>query len=179
MVVEAAGPFWVDALTYPPDKPQIEVLFLCLHFFSMLLIGRMYEDPKMIKRNTVEVQADNKPTGSAPIGEDRLRSVLTTAYQRLDDLYAKSMESGDTKTAFQVQKELHRLLWFHERVKSDRDQDGAARTSHATDDLVNAQATLARIREHLLPLGLADESYPVQEHARLAAVEISSIRARK
>ena len=125
----------------------------------------------MIRPFPVDSCAEGECCESDPIEGRQLRSVLATAYARLDDLYVKSMENGDIKTAFQVQKEIHRLLQFGERVTSDEDREGAERSGH---DLAKADAALSRIREHLLPLGLADESYPIQEHARLAAALISN-----
>jgi len=81
---------------------------------------------------------------------------IGTAYIRLNDLYVRSLRINDTKTALAAQRELNRLLRLY-----DVSSDDAPET--------DAESTIALIASHLLPLGLATESYPLPEHARLAA----------
>ena len=79
----------------------------------------------------------------------------------LKDLYEKSYEVADYAVALRVRKELCKLLGLYDRVpQKDRIDPDEHR------QLVD---TLERVREHLLPLGLADEDYPIHEHARVAA----------
>ena len=84
---------------------------------------------------------------------------LGKAVMRLDDLYAKSIAAQDTRTALQAQRELNRLLGLYSMADS-----GAAAD---TDD--DAARRLELIASYLLPLGLTDSRYPVEEHARVAA----------
>ena len=84
---------------------------------------------------------------------------IGTAYTRLNDLYTRSLKISDVKVALATQKELNRLLSLY-------DTDTAATTStHAKGD----DADLDAIAAHLLPLQLAPDTYPIAEHARLAA----------
>lgn len=86
---------------------------------------------------------------------------LGLAVKRLEDLYAKSIAGQDTKTALQAQRELNRLLSLYaDSRRSEAGDQGEAAVLRRQIDLIAA---------HLLPLKLADESYPVEEHARLAA----------
>lgn len=83
------------------------------------------------------------------------------AVMRLEDLYAKSIAAKDTRTALQAQRELNRLLSLYadKGAGNDREDD--------PDD--GRGRTLELIASHLLPLQLTEESYPVEEHARIAA----------
>ncbi|HUU59386.1 MAG TPA: hypothetical protein VMZ50_07575 [Phycisphaerae bacterium] len=83
-----------------------------------------------------------------------------TAVMRLNDLYAKSIAGRDTRAALQAQRELNRLLALYS-PKDDGDGDG--------DQGGDAGARLALIASYLIPLGLAADTYPVEEHARIAA----------
>jgi hypothetical protein len=82
------------------------------------------------------------------------------AVMRLDDLYAKSIAGQDTRTALQAQRELNRLLDLYA---------GSSRSEGGGDDAADLRRQLGLIAGYLLPLRLADEHYPVEEHARMAA----------
>lgn len=85
------------------------------------------------------------------------------AFLRLEDLYAKSVEAGELQVALQAQRELNRLLALY--------ADARAAPADAAD-LAGAgelRGRLDLIARHLVPLGLAPEAHPVEEHARLAA----------
>lgn len=88
---------------------------------------------------------------------------IGTAYVRLNDLYIRSLKGSDAKTALAAQKELNKLLRLYEQPS-------------ATDVLGDAEGPAAielrQIAEHLLPLGLAPETYPLHEHCRIAADRI-------
>ena len=86
---------------------------------------------------------------------------LGKAVMRLEDLYAQSIRAKDTRTALQAQRELNRLLDLYGGTDAHADGDGDG------DD--DAARRLALIEEYLLPLGLTDERYPIEEHARIAA----------
>lgn len=93
---------------------------------------------------------------------DRIAEI-GTAYTRLNDLYSRSLKVSDVKVALAAQKELHRLLALYEH-----DSAGAGGQSQpAGDDSDNPD--IAAIADHLLPLQLAPATYPIAEHARLAA----------
>jgi hypothetical protein len=91
------------------------------------------------------------------------------AVMRLDSLYAKSISDGDTKTALQAQRELNRLLDLYARPDSGQGTG---------EDSASIRRQLDTIEGHLRPLNLADESYPVEELARLAADSIRNFTKR-
>ena len=83
------------------------------------------------------------------------------AVMRLDDLYAKSIAGQDIRTALQAQRELNRLLDLYA---------GSARTESVSDEEATAiKRQMELVTGYLLPLKVADEQYPVEEHARVAA----------
>jgi hypothetical protein len=86
------------------------------------------------------------------------------AVMRLEDLYAKSIAGQDTRTALQAQRELNRLLDLYA---------GSPRAPMvSSEDVSMLRRQLDLIAGYLLPLKLADERYPVEEHARIAADRI-------
>lgn len=82
------------------------------------------------------------------------------AVMRLDDLYAKSIAGQDIRTALQAQRELNRLLDLYASGRSD---------AGGGEDAGELRRQVELIASYLLPLKLADEHYPVEEHARVAA----------
>lgn len=88
---------------------------------------------------------------------------LGTAITRMNDLYARAVRTGDIKTALTAQREINKLMDLYREATGTRDEDDEAA------DREGAEAELAAIKRHLLPLGLAAESYPLREHARIAA----------
>jgi hypothetical protein len=92
------------------------------------------------------------------------------AVMRLDDLYAKSIAGQDIRTALQAQRELNRLLDLYA---------GSARSEGGAEDATELRRQVELIAGYLLPLKLADEHYPVEEHARLAAEAIRHSRTIK
>ena len=82
------------------------------------------------------------------------------AVMRLEGLYTKAARAGDTRTALQIQRELDKLLGLHINI-------GAGESSG--DDVSGSLEELRLVRAYLLPLRLIDPSYPVSEHARVAA----------
>ena len=92
------------------------------------------------------------------------------AIVRLNDVYACSIKAGDQKTALTAQRELNRLMDLYRPAKS-----GTA--GHAGDPV--AKAELVMIASHLLPLELAEDTYPLHEHARLAAELVRDRQAAK
>lgn len=86
------------------------------------------------------------------------RAETGRAVMRLNDIYARSVKNGDTRTALSAQRELNRLLGL-DTNQPDTDEN-------PVDD------QLQKIAAHLIPLGLAPETYPLHEHARIAADRI-------
>jgi hypothetical protein len=93
---------------------------------------------------------------------------LGRAIMRLDDLYAKAIAEKDTRTALQALRELNRLLSLYSPKDNPQHPDA--------EDTSSMRQQLDLIAGHLLPLGLADASYPLEEHARLAAEHIRRMR---
>jgi hypothetical protein len=85
---------------------------------------------------------------------------IDEAVARLNDLYKLARERDDVRAAISAQRELDRLLLAGEPV--DRVDVGGVDAGVAGD-------RLRTIERYLLPLGLVDQSYPVEEHARIAA----------
>jgi hypothetical protein len=91
---------------------------------------------------------------------------IGTAYIRLHDLYKRSLNVQDVKTALAAQKELNKLLDLYTALRADELEEA---TEGEMGERGIAAAELAAVREHLLPLELAPEDYPIAEHARIAA----------
>jgi hypothetical protein len=85
---------------------------------------------------------------------------LGTAVTRLNALYQQATEAKDSKTALQAQREINRLLDLYASPEREAG-DGAGDTA--------LRRQLDLIAGYLLPLKLAGEHYPVEEHARIAA----------
>ena len=87
-----------------------------------------------------------------------------TAYIRLNDLYTRSLNGDDVKTALASQKELNKLLSLYE-------PEAGSVVAVGGDGL----GELDVVASHLLPLALASNEYPISEHARIAAGVIRKI----
>ncbi|OHB51750.1 MAG: hypothetical protein A2Y12_01305 [Planctomycetes bacterium GWF2_42_9] len=83
---------------------------------------------------------------------------LGTAITRLNDLYSKSINDKDIKTALQAQRELNRLMGLYSDAPQDADADDG-----------QAARRLELISNYILPLKLTDEKFPIEEHVRVAA----------
>jgi hypothetical protein len=86
---------------------------------------------------------------------------LGTAVTRLNALYQQATEAKDSKTALQAQREINRLLDLYASAEREVG-DGAG-------DAAALRRQLDLIAGYLLPLKLAGDHYPVEEHARIAA----------
>jgi hypothetical protein len=85
---------------------------------------------------------------------------LGKAVIRLNDLYAKAIAAQEPRTALQAQRELNRLLGLYSLDKEPDPGSG---------DGGESSRQLELVASYLIPLGLTDERYPVEEHARIAA----------
>jgi len=84
------------------------------------------------------------------------------AVQRLNSMFAAAMascdaRSPDLRTALQIQRELSKLLGLAV------DSPDPLRPARSSED------RLALVESYLKPLGLIDQHYPIEEHARVAA----------
>jgi peptidoglycan hydrolase-like protein with peptidoglycan-binding domain len=109
------------------------------------------------KVTAVIADARRKLTIAADYNRDE---EIGTARTRLNNLYARAIRSADNKTALQAQRELNRLLDLYARPDSGQGTG---------EDSASIRRQLEAIEGHLRPLKLADDSYPVEELARLAA----------
>lgn len=99
---------------------------------------------------------------------------LGTAITRMNDIYGRAIRAADIKTALTAQREINKLMDLY------REAAGSSGAGDAEDNAIDeVRKELAAIRDHLLPLGLAAESYPLREHARIAADLIRDNRNRK
>ena len=100
--------------------------------------------------------------------------MLGTALTRLNDLYGRCIRAGadgngpNLAKALDVQREINRLAGLYR---------GTGPLAPDTSGTVESEAgaELAAIGEYLLPLALADETYPLREHARLAVMRIQKL----
>ena len=84
---------------------------------------------------------------------------IGVAYHRINDLYSRSVKAQDVKTALAAQRELNRLMALYEQPTEE--------TTHEIDE--TSKTELELIAQHLLPLGIAPDGYPLHEVARIAA----------
>lgn len=85
---------------------------------------------------------------------------LGTAIARLNSLYVKAIGEADIKTALQAQRELNKLMGLY-KAESDRGGEDGEGSLY--------REKLELIQQYILPLGLVDERYPIEEHVRVAA----------
>ena len=138
-------------------------------------IAKLNVPPERVK--AVVAKARKQLTLAADYNRDEM---LGTAMTRLNDLYARCIRQasgGDGPNlakALDVQREINRLAGLYRGTGAGAVDEGAGAADSET------AAELAAVREYLLPLGLADETYPVREHARLAVARIQELsRGRK
>lgn len=117
---------------------------------------KLHIDPGAV--DAVITEARQRILSAADVDHDWQRGQAIT---RTNDLYRLAIKAGDTKTALGAQRELNKLLGL------DRETSTAAPLASNAND--QAADELAAIRGHLLPLRLAPMSYPISEHARIAA----------
>lgn len=116
--------------------------------------------PGHLRQGSRNGQARRKLTLAADYNRDEQ---LGTAVTRLNDIYARAIRAQDIKTGLVAQKELNKLLDLY-RMTPEHAGDATE-----GEDSGPQQAELDAIRGHLLPLNLAEASYPLREHARIAA----------
>ena len=90
---------------------------------------------------------------------------IGTAKHRLETLFREASEAGERATALAAQKELDKLLGLYKTTEPTDEAE-------ASGDAGRLAAELAAIGEHLRPLGLGPEGYPLTELARVAAERI-------
>lgn len=125
-------------------------------------VTRLGIEPHEVEAVTTE--ARRRLTRAADYNRDEQ---LGTAITRMNDIYARAIRAADIKTALTAQREINKLMNLYREAS---DSPGAEDTEdHVADEL---RIELAAIRDHLLPLALAAETYPLREHARIAADQI-------
>ena len=128
-------------------------------------------------RDTCELKLDVRPDDVKDlIQKAELRIIETanfdkdkelgTAINRLNDIYRKAIMVRDIKTALQAQREIDKLQDLY------REEGDQGAIEGDTSGALHAEKELQAIAEHLLPLELADSSYPLREHARIASERI-------
>lgn len=131
-------------------------------------VAKLDVDPAQVK--AVIAEARKRLTLAAEYNRDEL---LGTALTRLNDLYSRCIRAGadgngpNLAKALDVQREINRLTGLY-RQPSLAGMD--AGSSEACEEL-------DAVREHLLPLHLTSDAYPLREHARLAAQRIAELQA--
>jgi hypothetical protein len=131
-------------------------------------VAKLEVDPTQVK--AVIAEARKRLTLAAEYNRDEL---LGTALTRLNDLYSRCIRAGgegigpNLAKALDVQREINRLTGLYRQPSlAGMDAGGG-----------EAVEELEAVGEYLLPLALTSESYPMREHARLAAQRISELEA--
>jgi len=130
-------------------------------------VAKLDVDPSQVK--AVIAEARKRLTLAAEYNRDEL---LGTALTRLNDLYSRCIRAGgdgigpNLAKALDVQREINRLTGLYRQP-----------SLAAMDSGGEAAEELEAVGEYLLPLALTSESYPLREHARLAAQRISELEA--
>jgi hypothetical protein len=93
---------------------------------------------------------------------DSLTEEFEAAIRELRDLCDETVDLAERKHRLAVRKEMNRLYRLYEKL---------AAIESAADS--GESETLAEIRSHLEPLGLAAEGTPLMELVRLAALKIT------
>ncbi len=104
-------------------------------------------------------EARRRLTVAAEYNRDEM---IGTALTRLNDIYGRCVRSEDWAKALQAQKEINRLADLYAK-QAPEDVAGGGE---------DGSGELEGIAQHLLPLGLLSEEYPLSEHARVAAERI-------
>jgi hypothetical protein len=131
-------------------------------------VAKLEVDPTQVK--TVIAEARKRLTLAAEYNRDEL---LGTALTRLNDLYSRCIRAGgdgvgpNLAKALDVQREINRLTGLYRPPSLAGMDPGGG----------EAVEELEAVGEYLLPLALTSESYPMREHARLAAQRISELEA--
>jgi hypothetical protein len=137
----------------------------------VVLICRDVPEPMLLKaareRHNVDdlnarkllAAARRKLTLAARYHRDR---EIGLAYKRLNGLFASSLQASQNAVALAAQKELNKLLSLYSTPEIETQDSGSP---------ANTAAETA-IRDHLVPLALADESAPLVEHVRIAALRL-------
>jgi hypothetical protein len=131
-------------------------------------VAKLEVDPTQVK--AVIAEARKRLTLAADYNRDEL---LGTALTRLNDLYSRCIRAGgegigpNLAKALDVQREINRLTGLYRPPSLAAMDPGSS----------EAGEELEAVGEYLLPLALTSESYPLCEHARLAAQRISELGA--
>ena len=116
-------------------------------------------------RECVE-QARRRITVAADYARDEQIGI---AISRINDIFTKATSAKDIKTALQAQRELNKLMDLY--VKKEGSGDSGDDSEYAR--------VIALIEKYILPLKLIDESYPIEEHVRVAAGIVRQARKKE
>lgn len=131
-------------------------------------VAKLDVDPSQVR--SVIAEARKRLTLAAEYNRDEL---LGTALTRLNDLYSRCIRTAgegsgpNLAKALDVQREINRLTGLYSKPSLAGMDSGSTESGEE----------LAAVGEHLFPLALAGENYPLREHARLAAQRIAELEA--
>ncbi len=131
-------------------------------------VAKLDVDPSQVR--SVIAEARKRLTLAAEYNRDEL---LGTALTRLNDLYSRCIRTAgegsgpNLAKALDVQREINRLTGLYSKPSLAGMDSGSTEVGEE----------LAAVGEHLFPLALAGENYPLREHARLAAQRIAELEA--
>lgn len=149
------------------DENIIEkVVLLIVSGLSKAEIKQVCEEKFEINSEDIEDLINKAQVKIIETADFNKEKEIGTAVTRLNHIYAKAITSGDIKTALQTQRELDKLHGLYKEEGRDGDSLDAMATTLLAEDELKA------ISDHLLPLELAPESYPLREHARIASERI-------
>lgn len=153
----------------PEPNPRLsdEVVLLLVSGMSLARVRSYLHDQRDVKppdADHIIAEARKRITVAADYVRDEQ---LGKAVMRLEELYAKSVASKDTRTALQAQRELNRLVGLY----APRE---AAVAAAGTEE----SGRLDLIAQYVLPLKLIPDTYPLEEHVRVACEIIRASRPR-
>ena len=164
----ASSPRTSSKRSKPPAKPKVDP---AVRDRLVLVLVAGASDAQALELATTRLQL--KPAAAqaaldaakqaivAAAEVDRRRE-LAIAKLRLEELIVKAKEAGELKTQLAGMREMSKLLALYDATGVDAP---AGNECEQTD----AERELAAVAGHLLPLELAKPTYPVAEHARIAA----------
>jgi hypothetical protein len=164
----ASSPRTSKKRSKPPAKPKVDPAVR--ERLVLVLIAGASDDQALelattrleLKPAAAAAALDAAKQAIVAAAEVDRRRELALAKLRLEELIAKAKEAGELKTQLAGIRELSKLLALY-------DAAGVEALAEKEGEQTDAERELAAVAGHLLPLELAKPSYPVAEHARIAA----------
>lgn len=153
----------------PPEPPELPREAIELAVLALVRGGTHEQAAAVVRGKGIDGVDERIADAVVSDAVDRIalaadfkrRNELGLAIQQLRDVYANAMKIGKPLPAIMARKELNKLLALY-------DVDPMEIAGAAAHESSTAQA-LRLIEDHLRPLRLAEDDYPIYEIARIAA----------